>query len=94
MAIQLVLGMSISFPKLGSALNNYLSPKLSTLVNEHGTYKNVYIPLAVGLGFALFSTAFAVALFMLDYKTDVKEVAVYQKSIKNSKNSSNNSYVI
>lgn len=35
-------------------------------------YKNVWVPLAVGLGVALLSVGFAIALFLMDYRTDKK----------------------
>lgn len=82
----MILGISISFPKLGSALNNYISPMLAKKYHGEEGYKNVWVPLAVGLGVALLSIGFAIALFLMDYKTDKKEDVTYQESVKASKN--------
>lgn len=68
----MILGISISFPKLGSALNNYISPMLAKKYEHDEGYKNVWVPLAVGLGIALISVFFAIILFFMDFKTDRK----------------------
>ena len=47
---QLVLGICLSFPKLGSALNNYLTPLLAEQFEEEGNYRDVGMPMFVSLG--------------------------------------------
>jgi CheY-specific phosphatase CheX len=44
----MVLGICLSFPKMGSSLNNYVTPKLSTFFEDEGHYMNVAGPIFVG----------------------------------------------
>jgi hypothetical protein len=45
---QLILGICISFPKMGSALNNYLTPIIADIYDDHenpDNYQNVGMPM-------------------------------------------------
>lgn len=66
--MQLVLGICISFPKLGSAMNSYVSPALSKTFEERDPegYLNVAGPIFIGLIFMGISLGLAVGIrFMI-----------------------------
>ena len=62
--IQMVLGICLSFPKMGSSLNSYISPKLaSAFGDEH--HMNVAGPIFVGVGLMVISLVLAVGNYNL-----------------------------
>lgn len=46
--IQMVLGICLSFPKMGSSLNSFLSPRIADSFASEKNYENVAIPIFVG----------------------------------------------
>ena len=46
--MQMVLGICLSFPKMGSSLNSYVTPKLASSFASDGHYMNVAGPIFVG----------------------------------------------
>jgi hypothetical protein len=68
----MVLGICISFPKMGSSLNAIVSTKVASQnVYHEGSeyYWNVGMPLIIGLGFMVFSLLLALVLSYYDRKT-------------------------
>lgn len=68
----MILGISISLPKLGSALNAIVSPTIAGRYSSKH-FENVGIPLLIGLGVMLVSTLFALLLADIDKSTIEKE---------------------
>jgi hypothetical protein len=48
--MKMILGICISFPKMGSALNNYVTPIIAEHFNydDHDNFENVGIPMFIG----------------------------------------------
>lgn len=44
----MILGICLSFPKMGSSLNSYVTPKLASSFGAEGHYMNVAGPIFVG----------------------------------------------
>jgi hypothetical protein len=44
----MILGICLSFPKMGSSLNSYVTPKLASSFASDGHYMNVAGPIFVG----------------------------------------------
>lgn len=59
----MVLGICLSFPKMGSSLNSYVSPKLAT---AFGTENNMNVagPIFVGAGLMVLSLVLAVGTYL------------------------------
>jgi len=55
----MVLGICLSFPKMGSSLNSYVSPKLSSAFGNENNM-NVAGPIFVGGGLMIISLILAV----------------------------------
>jgi hypothetical protein len=55
----MVLGICLSFPKMGSSLNSYVSPKLASAFGTEGNW-NVAGPIFVGAGLMAISLVLAV----------------------------------
>lgn len=68
----MVLGICISFPKMGSSLNAIVSTKVSQSYHENDGewYPNVGVPLLIGLGFMIISLILAFILAYFDRKTE------------------------
>lgn len=70
----MVLGICISFPKMGSSLNAIVSTKVSQSYQEHEHegewFPNVGVPLLIGLGFMIISLILAFVLAYFDRKTE------------------------
>ena len=58
----MALGICISFPKLGSSLNAYVSPLIGKAVRKEGEYWNVALPIIVGFGLMGVSLILAVGI--------------------------------
>ena len=64
------MGICISFPKLGSAVNAALSPAVASKYDKHNdNYENVGIPLLIGLGLMILSLVFALILAYIDRRS-------------------------
>ena len=68
----MALGICISFPKLGSALNAWVSPTVSKAVKEPGEYLNVALPIAIGFCVMAGSLVVSVILAILDRKSEAR----------------------
>lgn len=68
----MVLGICISFPKMGSSLNAIVSTTVAdSYKSDHEEwYLNVGMPLLIGLGIMIFSLVLAVLLSYYDRKTE------------------------
>lgn len=44
----MVLGICLSFPKMGSSLNSFVSPRIADSYQSNSNYDNVAIPIFVG----------------------------------------------
>ena len=60
----MVLGICLSFPKMGSSLNSYISPKLASSFGDEN-HMNVAGPIFVGVGFMVISLVLAVGNYNL-----------------------------
>ncbi|MCB0368988.1 MAG: hypothetical protein KDD45_05915 [Bdellovibrionales bacterium] len=63
----MILGIGLSFPKMGSSLNSYLSPKLADkfATEDKDEHWNVAGPIFVGAGLMAFSLVLAVGNYLL-----------------------------
>jgi MFS family permease len=70
--LSIVLGICISFPKMGSSLNAIVSPYFANVYKADVNNKssmNVGVPLMIGLGFIIASLLIALVLCYFDKKT-------------------------
>ena len=76
----MILGICVSFPKLGSAVNAAVSPAIAKNYHENEGYENVGIPLFLGLGLMVISLGFGFLLAYFDKKSEKKE-KIHHESI-------------
>ena len=62
--MQMVLGICLSFPKMGSSLNAFVTPRLSTYFEEEGEHMNVAGPIFVGAVLMSLSLGLAISIFV------------------------------
>ena len=60
----MVLGICLSFPKMGSSLNSFVSPRLAESFGKEG-YWNVAGPIFVGVILMIISLVLAVGTYFL-----------------------------
>ncbi len=72
----MVLGICLSFPKMGSSLNSFVTPRLATSFEEEGHFMNVAGPIFVGsilmsisLILAIGTNSLIQVLAYIDYKS-------------------------
>lgn len=75
------MGVCISFPKLGSALNAWVSPTVSKAVKEPGEYLNVALPIAIGFCIMAVSLVLSVVLALLDRRSESKEKLKHESGL-------------
>ena len=79
--LSLVLGICISFPKLGSALNAAVSPAVAEKFVKDANAENVGVPLLIGLGLMIISLIFALGLAYIDKRSAEKEKVEHESLI-------------
>jgi nitrate/nitrite transporter NarK len=70
--VSLALGLCLSFPKLGSAMNSFVSPMVQA------EYGSLGFTLFIGLLVVLFSWVCGIMLILLD-KENSKRLAIYKQ---------------
>lgn len=84
----MVLGICISFPKLGSALNAVVSPALSDHFVKDANYENVGMPLLVGGMVMVFSLFMGFVLACIDRNSANKEKVEHESVILSNRQKS------
>lgn len=75
----MVLGICLSFPKMGSSLNSFLSPRIADLyIDDTSTHYNVAIPIFIGAFLMSISLVLAIGI-----KSEMFSFGLYrQKKLK------------
>ncbi|CAD8147015.1 unnamed protein product [Paramecium octaurelia] len=78
--MSLAIGLCISIPKIGNALNSLLSPQI------YSKYQSLAAPMIVGVGTLIFSFICGIALIYMDYKSEQREKQNQMLLNKNDEN--------